>query len=110
MYAALKMSENNSLPMTAYDMNVSVRVNVHEQIMLLHDEPFDQIPLWIRYKNVSRLLEILFEDGRIQTLPVPIEETAHKYLIKSAKVTLVLVENNKAVEGWDTVLLNDTYQ
>ena len=110
MYAALNMNETNKLPRPAYDMNIAVRVNVHEQVMLLHDEPFDQTPLWIRYKNASRQLDILFQDGSIHTLPLPMDDTVHKYLVKSAKVTVILVENNKAVEGWETVLLNDTYQ
>lgn len=110
MYAALNMSENKPLPMTAFDMDIMVRVNIHGQVLLLHETPFDQVPLWIRYKNISRRLEILFEDGTIFTLNQLMNDSSHKYLIKSAKVTVIRTESNKPVEGWDTVLLNDTYQ
>ncbi len=110
MYAALNMTDASKTPMLDFDMDITVNVNTHGKIVLLHNQPFDQIPLWIRYKNASRRLEILFEDGSFFPLSETMNDSAHTYLVRSGKVTLIRTENNKPVEGWETILLNDTYQ
>ena len=110
MYAALKTEMEPTYVPEARPVTIEVRMNVHGQLMLLHDEPFAAIPLWIRYKNAARQLEILFEDGYCWPLENEINDTLHNYIIRSAKVNIIRLESNNVVEGWETILLNDTYQ
>lgn len=110
MYAALQTAPEQAYVPQPRDIDIEVRVNIHGELMLLHDQPFDAIPLWIRYKNAARQLEILFEDGYCWPLENQISDTLHMYIIRSAKVNIIRLESNNVVEGWETILLNDTYQ
>ena len=110
MYAALQMEHDIAYAPEPRPISIEVRMNVHGQLMLLHNDAFDCIPLWIRYKNAARRLEILFEDGYCWPLDNHIGDTLHDHIIRSAKVNVIRVENNNVVEGWETILLNDTYQ
>ena len=109
MYAALKHEAAPEI-LPPRDITVEVRVNVHGQVMILHNQAFYNIPLWIKYRNAARRLEILFENGYTLPLENEINDGLNNYLVKAAKVTLVHVENNNVVEGWETILLNDLYQ
>lgn len=114
MYAALNTSANNHLAaglgLNMQPMNISIRINVHGQIMLVHDKPFDHIPLWIRYKNGARRVEILFDNGTTHPIETQINDSVNSHLVKSNKVMVIRTENNLPVESWDTILINDTYQ
>ena len=111
MYAALKTQVDTDYQALRQprDINIDVRVNAQGQLMLLHSGPFNVIPLWVRYYNTARMLEVLFEDGYAWPVDLEISDHLHTSINRSAKINLIWVENNNVVENWETILLNDTY-
>ncbi|MGE3770374.1 MAG: hypothetical protein AB7G06_05415 [Bdellovibrionales bacterium] len=90
-------------------MNIALIVNARGKICLVHDEPFENIPLWVKYRNLNKKLEILFDNGTTRELPNTVNEMLNSYLVKADKIALVRTEDKNPVEAWDTILLNDSY-
>jgi len=107
-YAALNTTENQ------YDaglqpMNIALIVNAKGRVCLVHDEPFENVPLWVKYKNLHKKIELLFDNGITQELAMTVNDSLNSYLVKTDRIALVRTENKNPVEAWDTILLNDSY-
>lgn len=106
-YAAINTQENSGLASVPPTMKINMLVNAKGKICLVHNEPFEATPIWIKYKKPSKNVDLLFDDGSVLTVYHNVPEQLDSYLINSNRVMIVRVENQKPVEGWETILLNE---
>jgi len=87
-------------------MNIGLVVNARGKMCLVHDESFNDVPLWVGYHLDGRQIEIIFNSGA--TYPIDWEATDEmdSYLQKINKILLIRMEDKKPVEGYDTSLLH----
>ncbi len=86
-------------------MNIGLIVNARGKVCMVHDEPFEAIPLWVGYHLDRRRLEIIFDNGKTYLVDWESTDEMDAYLLKIAKVLIIRMENRKPVEGFDTVFL-----
>jgi len=86
-------------------MNIGLVINGKGKICLVHDEPFQRIPAFVKY-HIDRLqLEISFEGG--DTYPIDWVSTPEmdRHMLVASKILLIRMEHKAPVEGYDTSLL-----
>lgn len=106
-YAALNAYENNGLDHLAMQQEVKIIVNMRGDICITHDAPFENTPLWVKYRQAAREVDILFDNGTSETIGFNIPDQINSYLVKANRVTLVRIAEQQPVEGWKTILLNE---
>lgn len=106
-YAAVNTYENNGLPPMSDTRKINMLVNAKGKVCLVYDEPFDGVPLWVKYRKPSRKIDLLFDNGATMTLKNDVPDQLDSYLINCNRVTIVRIEDQKPVEGWETILLNE---
>lgn len=102
----LDLDPNCLIIIVRYNVNIGLVVNARGRLCLVHDEPFEAIPLWVAYHLDRRQLEIIFDTG--ETYPIAWEATDEMdiYLGKTEKILIIRMENRKPVEGFDTSFLH----
>jgi hypothetical protein len=89
----------------ATSMNIDLVINARGRICLLHDQPFESTPLWVRYWQERHEIDILFDNSTSKTLESKVSDLAHQYFLNSERVLVVRLEDGKPVEGYETLLL-----
>lgn len=105
-YAAENTYDNNGLaPPSA--MKINLIVNAKGKVCLLHDEPFSATPIWVKYNQNQHVVDILFDNGTTHQAIRNVPPNIDSYLVNSNRVMIILIEDRKPVEGWETILLNE---
>lgn len=86
-------------------MNIGLVVNARGKICMVHDEPFEGVPLWVGYHIELRVLEVIFEAGGTFPIDWKATDEMHNYLLRISKILIIRMENRQPVEGFDTSLL-----
>ena len=86
-------------------MNVGLVVNARGKVCLVHDEPFEAVPLWVGYHIDKKKLEIIYDTGGTYPIEWVINGEMNNYLLKINKILIIRMENKKPVEGFDTSFL-----
>ncbi len=87
------------------DMEIKLVVNAKGKICLVHDQPFRGTPLWIKYHQPYKRLEIIFDNGFSYIILDSVSEQMNKHLVNAARVLMILIENMLPIEGFDVMLL-----
>jgi hypothetical protein len=89
-------------------MNINMLVNAKGKVCMTHDDILPAIPLWVKYRQLAKEIDILFDNGTTETVLSAIPEQLDSYLVNTNRVTIIRVENREPVEGWETILLNES--
>ncbi len=83
-------------------MNIGLIINAKGKACLVHDAPFEAVPVWITYDIDTRGMKIIFDTGTNKMIDSPLSDEVHDHLMKIGKILLVRMEDNRPVEGYDT--------
>ncbi len=83
-------------------MNIGLVINAKGKVCLVHDEPFDAVPVWVAYDVDIKRMKIIFDTGTDYPIDWESTEEIHYYLMKIGKILLIRMEDKKPVEGYDT--------
>ncbi len=92
-------------PPSDANMRITLLVNARGRVCLLHDQPFEATPLWLRYKAKSRHIELIFDNNTLRPLLEQVIDQVHSFLLQEKKVMIIRCEGNIPVEGFDTQLI-----
>lgn len=83
-------------------MNIGLVINAKGKVCLVHDEPFDAVPVWVAYDVDTKHMKIIFDTGTDYPIEWESTDEIHYYLMKISKILLIRMEEKKPVEGYDT--------
>ena len=73
---------------------------------LVHDEPFEAVPLWVGYHLDKRQTEIMFQGGGSYLIEWEATDEMDHYFQRIDKILIIRMEEKKPIEGYDTSLLH----
>ena len=83
-------------------MNIGLVINAKGKVCLVHDEPFEAVPVWVAYDVDSKRMKIIFDTGTDYPIDWESTDEIHYYLMKIGKILLIRMEDKKPIEGYDT--------
>ena len=86
-------------------MNANFVINARGRFCLLHDAPFEAIPLWLRYDQTKSALQIIFDNGTFSPLTIDNISAIKDHLLTEKKVFVIRLEGKIPVEGFDINIL-----
>lgn len=86
--------------------NIGLVVNARGKMCLVHDTPFNGVPLWVGYHMDLRQIEIIFDAGTSYRIDWVATDEMDGYLQRINKILIIRMVSKKPVEGYDTSLLH----
>jgi hypothetical protein len=83
-------------------LNIGLVINAKGKVCLVHDEPFEAVPVWVAYDVDSKRMKIIFDTGTDYPIDWESTDEIHYYLMKIGKILLIRMEDKKPIEGYDT--------
>ncbi|MGB4100429.1 MAG: hypothetical protein WBK91_00770 [Alphaproteobacteria bacterium] len=83
-------------------MNIGLVINAKGKVCLVHDEPFEAVPVWVAYDVDSKRMKIIFDTGTDYPIDWEATDEIHYYLMKIGKILMIRMEDKKPIEGYDT--------
>ena len=91
------------------EINLELIINDRGKLCLLHDKKlgaaFGTIPFFAGYHIDKKQLEIMFNTGFSMPINFVLSDEIQQSLLKEKRILMVRMNNNKAVEGFDVVLV-----
>ena len=94
-YSSDSHARHGVLAPIASCMTIDMLVNGEGNILLYHDQPLAGKLDWLEYDQDNNQLLLIFADGRIQCLGVPIAPEMGARLLGAQKAATVRVENGQ---------------
>lgn len=83
-------------------MNIGLVINGKGKVCMVHDEPFDAVPVWVAYDVDSKRVKIMFDTGTDFPIDWEANDEIHYYLMRTGKILLIRMEDQKPIDGYDT--------
>jgi hypothetical protein len=86
----------------ASKVNIGLVINGKGRVCLVHDEPFDAVPVWVTYDIETRRVKIVFDNGTDFPIDWEANDEIHPWLMKITKILLIRLLDKKPIDGYDT--------
>lgn len=83
-------------------MNIGLVINGKGRVCLVHDEPFEAVPVWVAYDVETRRMKVMFDTGTDFPIEWEATDEIHYYLMRIGKILLIRLQDQKPIDGYDT--------
>jgi len=90
-------------------MRCSILSNAHGDIVILHGQAFMSEISWIEFNNIENTFMIVYEDGEMQSLGIPIEPAMAANISSGTLVQFVLMVDDKMTTVTKTNIVIQDY-
>ena len=80
-------------------MKIELVIGKRGRAYLVHDAPFEDIPLWVRYLVASHEFEIIFNNGQSHRIGCPENPELQMMLNRMERIMIVRKEGEEPVES-----------
>lgn len=90
-------------------MRCSILSNVHGDIVILHGQAFMSEISWVEFNKIENAFMIVYEDGEMQNLGIPIEPQMAENIAQGTIVQFVLMVDDKMTTVTKTSVVIQDY-